>query len=89
MRFYPVQGDTAIAELMLDDKIWGDLRLEGIALDEIGEARTTNVEVILRLFPPPEPHRAWEFGLEAAQALIADATSWLLANEAGRLPEPP
>ena len=59
-RFYPVEGDTAIAELMLGGLIWGDLRLEGIDLDAVDTARTADARVVLRLFSD----RTTEFDFE-------------------------
>jgi hypothetical protein len=40
-RLYPVEGDSAIAELWHGDDVWADLRLDGIRLDEHGEQRVT------------------------------------------------
>jgi len=84
MRLYPVEGDTAIAELMLGEVIWGDLRLEGIDLDAFGEARTANSRVVVRLLPD----RDSEFDLEQLVALLREAEEWLIENERGRVPLP-
>ena len=81
-RFYPVEGDTAIAELMLGGLIWGDLRLEGIDLDAVDTARTADARVVLRLFSD----RATEFDLEHVVALLREAETWLIENERGRVP---
>lgn len=81
-QFYPVEGDTAIAELMLGGRIWGDLRLEGIDLGAVGAARTAGARVALRL----SSDRETEFDLEPVVALLREAEAWLLENERGRAP---
>jgi hypothetical protein len=48
-RLYPVEGDSAIAELWHGDEVLADLRLYGIRLDEHGEQRVTGVRCVLRL----------------------------------------
>jgi hypothetical protein len=53
-RLYPVEGDSAIAELWHGDDVWADLRLDGIRMDEHGEQRVTGVRCVLRLYPPPD-----------------------------------
>ena len=85
--FFPVEGDTAIAELMSGDDIWGDLRLDGIDLAARGPARTAHAVVQLRLFPPPDGRAYWDFGFEEAQGLLSRAKAWLLKNEHGRIPD--
>ena len=86
--FYPVEGDTAIAELMDGGEMWGDVRLEGTRPSERGEARVSQAKAMIRLLPPPNDQRSWEFDLSDVESLLADARRWLLDNERGRLPEP-
>ena len=81
MRLYPVEGDTAIAELMVGGRIWGDLRLEGIDLDAVGNARTADARVVLRL----SSDRTTEFDLDQVVALLREAEAWLIENERGRV----
>jgi hypothetical protein len=86
--FYPVEGDTAIAELVDGGEMWGDVQLEGIRLSEPGDARISQVNVRIRLLPPPNDRRSWDFDLSDVESLLAEARGWLLDNERGRLPEP-
>lgn len=85
--FFPVEGDTAIAELMSGDHVWGDLRLEGIDLAASGPARTASAVVQLRLFPPTDGRAYWDFAFDDAQTLLSRATAWLLENEHRRAPD--
>jgi hypothetical protein len=82
MRLYPVDGDTAIAELMLGGRIWGDLRLEGINLDAVDAARTASARVVLRLYSD----RTTDFDFQAFVDLLREAEAWLIENEQGRTP---
>ena len=81
-KLYPVDGDSAIAELMLGGRIWGDLRLEGIDLDAVDGARTANAHLVLRL----SSNREGDFDLESFVALLREAEDWLIENERGRVP---
>jgi hypothetical protein len=85
--FFPVEGDTAIAELMSGDELWGDLRLEGIDLAASGPARTANAVVQFRLFPPQDGRAYWDFAFDDAQRLLSRARAWLLENEHDRVPD--
>jgi hypothetical protein len=51
VRYYPVEGDSAIAELMCGDDVWADLRLEGIDLTAVGAARAANARIVMRVCP--------------------------------------
>jgi large subunit ribosomal protein L7/L12 len=87
-RLYPVEGDSAIAELWHGDDVWADLRLDGIRLDEHGEQRVAGVRCVLRLYPPPDGADPawWEWDLDAVLAQLTAARAWLLDNERGRAP---
>jgi hypothetical protein len=39
---FPVEGDSAIAELWHDEQVWADVRLDGVRLDAHGEDRTAS-----------------------------------------------
>jgi hypothetical protein len=96
-KFYPVEGDSAVAELLYKGRVWGELRLENIALGERGEARVRDAEVVLTLHPPlvsrwayvvKKSVASWEFSLDEALPLVEEAREWLLENERGREPWP-
>jgi ribosomal protein L7/L12 len=87
-RLFPVQGDSAIAELWHDDEIWADVRLEGVQLDVHGEDRITTATAIVRLYaratrtdPDWREHR-----LDDLLTQLTTARDWLLDNESGRTP---
>lgn len=82
--FYPVEGDTAIAELFRGDEMWGDLRLEGIDLTAVGEARTSAVSSRLRLFGPLDGSQHWEFDYAGVCEVLQRAHRWLIENEQNR-----
>jgi hypothetical protein len=74
-RLYPVEGDSAIAELWHGDDVWADLRLDGIRLDERGERRVAGVRCVLRLYPPPDGADPawWEWDLAAVLGQLTAA----------------
>jgi len=86
-RLYPAEGDSALAELTLDDRVWGEARLENIGLTEVGEARVAGVRVVLQLFASAN-EVPLELDLDQVHTLLAEARAWLLENEQGRLPLP-
>jgi hypothetical protein len=89
--FYPVEGDSAIVELMYDDAQWADVRLEDLRLDAVGDARLEGARVVVSLFAKPadsgrdEP-TWWEFDYADVRAQLDEARDWLLDNERGREP---
>ena len=85
-KLYPSWGDSALAELALDGWVWGEMRLEGISLGEVGEARTAAARVVLRLFDSDPGDAPLEFDLDQMQALLSEVRQWLLENEQGRIP---
>jgi ribosomal protein L7/L12 len=88
VRLYPVEGDSAIAELWHGDDIWADLRLDGIRVDELGEQRVAGARCVLRLYPPRDGADPawWEWDVDAVVDQLTAARAWLLDNERGRAP---
>ena len=89
---YPVEGDSAFAEMWAGEQIWADLHLKDIRLDRLGVERIQGSQQVLTLFTPIAPSEfapkgAWV--LDAAEVLrqLEQARSWLLENEKGRTPE--
>jgi hypothetical protein len=82
---FPVEGDSAIVELLHDGEQWADVRLEGLRLDAVGEDRLEDSTVVLTVFPPPDGN-AWTFDLADARGQLDDAREWLVENERGREP---
>ena len=78
---YPSAGDSAIAEILYDDKIVADLSLTGIDLRDIGQERLKTATIRLRLETAPD------LDLDSFLAIIAVAQERLLANERTRFPE--
>ena len=86
-RLYPVEGDSALAELTLDNLVWGEARLENIGLAEVGESRIAGVRVVLRLFAAEDGELPLDFDLDQVLMLLAEARAWLLENEQWRMPD--
>jgi hypothetical protein len=87
--FYPVEGDSAIVELMYDDAQWADMRLEDLRLDAVGDARLEGARVVVSLFPKSadgsrDEQTWWEFDYADVRAQLDEARDWLLDNERGR-----
>jgi large subunit ribosomal protein L7/L12 len=85
---FPVEGDTAIAELCHRGEVWADLRLAGVRTDSRGEERVAEARPVLRIYPRPAGAEPiwWEWDLDAVSAQLAEARDWLLDNERGREP---
>jgi hypothetical protein len=89
---YPVEGDSAIAELYYDDEQWANVWLEGINLDAVGDARVQEARVVVELFSPlPGPAEArwgssWRLDLDEVCRRLDDARQILIENERGRVP---
>lgn len=85
---FPVEGDSAIAELWHDGEVWAEVWLEGLQLDARGEDRVRNASAMVRLYSRPasaEPD--WmEYRLDEVMAELTTARDWLLDNERGRVP---
>jgi hypothetical protein len=86
-KLYPVEGDSAIAEVVYDEDAWADLRLEDIDLEARGNARIENARVVLRLYGPAE-QEFWEFDFASATEQLLEARDWLLEHESTREPIP-
>jgi hypothetical protein len=84
---YPVEGDSAIAEVVYDEAAWADLHLEDIDVEARGDARTENARVVLRLYGPSE-REFWEFDFAGATEQLLEARDWLLEHESAREPVP-
>jgi len=48
--FFPVEGESAIAELYYDGDNWADVHLEDVDLGGFGEQRTANARVVVELY---------------------------------------
>jgi hypothetical protein len=83
---FPVEGDTAIVELVHDGEQWAELRLEDLRLDAVGEDRLKGARIVLTIIPA-EDGAPREFDLEEARAQLDEARDWLVENERGRRPE--
>jgi hypothetical protein len=85
---FPVEGDSAIAELWHGDDVWADIRLEGVALDAFGEDRVATAAAVLRIYPRPASGASqyWEWGLDQALEQLEAGRKWLIENERGRMP---
>lgn len=86
--FFPVEGESAIAELWFDGAVWAQVRLRGVRLDEVGEARVDGATFDVDLFPPTSEVALewWTFDYDDVVGQLAEARGWLLDNETARLP---
>jgi hypothetical protein len=80
-KLFPVEGDSAVAELRFDEATWAEIWLENIQLNQVGGDRTEGARVRIRLSSLPEP-----VGLDDLLELIEEARTWLIKNERGRVP---
>ena len=87
-RLFPVEGDSAIAELCHRGEVWADLRLDGIRTNSRGEERIADARPVLRIYPRHAGDEPvwWEWNLDDVSAQLAEARDWLLDNERGREP---
>ena len=87
-RLFPVEGDSAVAELWHDDEVWADVRLEGIRLGACGEDRIATCTVMVRWYVPAGGAglQWFDFPYEQVSAQLSAAREWLLDNECGRTP---
>lgn len=92
-KVYPVEGDSAVAEILAGNELWCDLHLEGIQLHETGQNRILGAKPILTVYPPPgatalsPSGKYWELDASEALACLKGALEWLLENEKSRDPE--
>ncbi len=82
---FPIEGDSAIVELMHDGEQWADLRLENLRVDAVGEDRLNGARIVLTVFPRDDG-ASRQFDLDEARAQLDEARDWLLENERGRQP---
>lgn len=87
VRLYPVEGESAIAELWFDDAPWAQITLDGVEQGAVGDARVANVRFVVSLFPPPPGtvREWWEFDLADVENEVATAKEWLVENERHRV----
>ena len=87
-RLYPVEGESAIAELWFGEAPWAQVALVGVNQNAVADARTTDARFIIDLYPPPEDAEPdwWRFDLTLVEEQLDGAKKWLLENEAGRVP---
>ena len=85
-RLFPVEGESAIAELWFDQAPWAQVELHGVQQDAVGQARVEGVQFKISLFPPPPDASSswWEFDLAEVRSQLDAAEQWLLENEAGQ-----
>jgi hypothetical protein len=88
-KLFPVEWETAIAELYFEKRVWAYVSLEGVDQEATGSARIRNARVVVEFWREPDkPTGAWDFNLDLAAALeqLKRAEAWLLENETGRAP---
>ena len=88
-KLFPVDWETAIAELYFADRIWAYVSLEGVDQAAAGSARVASARVVVEFWREPDkPTGVWDFDLDLAGALeqLRRAEAWLLENETGRAP---
>lgn len=88
VKLFPVEGDSAIAELWFGEAPWAQIWLTGINLDAVGDERVRDVEFRGSLFPPPAAADPgwWEFELSDVEDRLSAAKDWLRDNERHRVP---
>jgi hypothetical protein len=82
---YPVEGESAIAELYYDGDQWANVWLEGVRLDAVGDARVEQARVMVSFFSP-RTRTSWKLDLDEVRRRLDDAREKLLENERGRVP---
>jgi hypothetical protein len=88
-KLFPVDRETAIAELYFGKRVWAYVSLEGVDQGATGSARVRNARVVVEFWGEPDkPTGVWDFDLDLAGALeqLERAEAWLLENETGRAP---
>jgi ribosomal protein L7/L12 len=85
---FPVEGDSAIAELWHDEQVWADVRLDGVRPEAHGEDRTASATAVVRCYARPAgADPGWRaHHLDEILAQLTAARDWLLDNEHGRIP---
>ena len=88
-KLFPVEWESAIAELYFGERVWAYVSLEGVDQAATGSARVRNARVVVEFWRAPDkPTGVWDFNLDLAGALelLQRAEAWLLQNETGRAP---
>ena len=88
-KLFPVESESAIAELHFGELIWAYVSLEGVDQAATGDARVKDARVVVEFWREPDkPTGTWDFNLDlaGAMALLRRAEAWLLENETGRAP---
>jgi hypothetical protein len=86
-KLFPVDWESAIAELYFDNLIWAYVSLEGVDAAATGPARVRKARVVVEFWREPDkPTGVWDFNLDLAGALeqLRRAEAWLVENETGR-----
>lgn len=86
-KLFPVDTESAVAELYFGELIWAYVSLEGIDEAAAGAERVADARVVVEFWREPDkPTGVWDFNLDLAGALeqLAQAEAWLLENETGR-----
>jgi hypothetical protein len=88
-KLFPVERESAIAELYFAQRVWAYVSLEGVDQAAAGSARIRNARAVVEFWREPDkPTGGWDFDLDLAGALeqLRRAEAWLLENESGRAP---
>jgi hypothetical protein len=88
-KLFPVEWESAIAELYFGERVWAYVSLEGVDQEATGSARIRDARVVVEFWREPDkPTGVWDFNLDLAGALdlLKRAEAWLLDNETGRAP---
>ena len=91
-KLFPVDTESAVAELYYDEMIWAYVSLAGIDPEAVGDSRVKDAQVVVEFWREPDkPIGAWDFSLDLDEALrwLTDAKAWLIENETGRSAAPP
>jgi len=87
-RLFPVDEESAIAELWYGDAPCGAVEMRDIEPDAVGDDRVKAATFVVSLYSPPPGNQRewWEFDLDAVEDQPRQARNWLLDNERRRLP---
>lgn len=84
--FYPVEGDSPIAEVFFGDCQWANIWLVGLDLTAEGDARVADARAVVSFFSPAPGRETPTLDLEEAKETLEWATAKLLENERDRMP---
>ena len=85
--FFPVEGDSAIAELLWYGEQIAGVSLEGVDLEAEGSARTLHARAVVEFYGPLSSEPASNFPIDLREVIkkLEEAEQWLLENEEGRV----